>query len=374
MSAASESASASGVADTSASLNGVLMSGWFSEVNTQWPGQAMSLEIESTLLDLRSEYQHVVVYKSKTWGNVLVLDGVIQLTERDEMAYQEMIAHLPLFSHAKPLNVLIIGGGDGGVIRECVKHDVVQSITICEIDTAVIDAGKKYFPSVASAWDDPRVHLHCGDGAVFLAQAEQQNKYDVIITDSSDPVGPAQSLFESPFYRAMYAALRAGGKICTQAESIWINLDLISKLMTDALDIFANAEYATTQIPTYPAGQIGFLLCSKAGANASRRQTHSCAMPVRKIPRADQDKFRFYTSELHAAAFVLPAFVQRKLDAARDTATAKKTPAKSKRSAQRQRESVGDDEDGKAADEKKAKTDAQETDSTNHNANMQTEN
>ena len=342
----------------------LLMKGWFSEVNSQWPGQAMSLEVESVLFEQQSEYQQVLVFQSRTWGKVLVLDGVIQLTERDEMAYQEMIAHLPLFSHPSPEHLLIIGGGDGGVIREAVKHSSLKTITICEIDRVVIDAGKKYFPSVAAAWDDPRVTLYEGDGAVFMKRAENIGRYDVIITDSSDPIGPAQSLFESPFYQAMHAALRPGGKVCTQAESIWINLPLIQQLVSDSLQIYANAEYATTQIPTYPAGQIGFLLCSKekeaSGRRGSRGQAKpSCATPARKIARLDADKFKFYSSALHSAAFVLPAFVTRAIDEARTQAADKKagkgseaTAANGSQSAQtaQTEEAVG------AADEAKAST------------------
>ena len=324
----------------------LIMKGWFSEVNSQWPGQAMSLEVERVLFDEKSEYQHVLVFQSRTWGSVLVLDGVIQLTERDEMAYQEMIAHLPLFSHPNPEHLLIIGGGDGGVIREAVKHASLKSITICEIDRMVIDAGKKYFPSVAAAWDDPRVTLYEGDGAVFMKKEENRGKYDVIITDSSDPIGPAQSLFESPFYQAMHAALRSGGKVCTQAESIWINLPLIQQLVSDALAIYANAEYATTQIPTYPAGQIGFLLCSKEKEATGRRGSRgsakpSCATPARKIAKGDADKFRFYSSALHSAAFVLPAFVTRAVEEAKMQAAEKKagkgkqeTPANGSQSSQ----------------------------------------
>ena len=303
-------------------------------MNSQWPGQALSLQVDSVLFDQRSEYQHVLVFESVTWGKVLILDGVIQLTERDEMAYQEMIAHLPLFSHPNPEHVLIIGGGDGGVIREVVKHEQVKSITICEIDRVVIDAGKRFFPSVAAAWDDPRLTLHEGDGAVFMQRPDQQRRYDVIICDSSDPIGPAQSLFESPFYSAMHAALRPGGRVCTQAESLWMHLPLIQRLLTDSIAIFANAEYATTQIPTYPAGQIGFLLCckEKEGRGAGGGRLPSCATPVRKIPKADQIKFRFYTSALHSAAFVLPAFVQRVVDAARREALeAKEGKVKAKR-------------------------------------------
>ena len=211
----------------------VLLKGWFSEVNSQWPGQALSLQVSEVLFSQKSAYQSVLVFKSTTWGNVLVLDGVVQLTERDEMAYQEMIAHLPLFSHPNPQSVLIIGGGDGAVIREVLKHPQVASITICEIDRVVIDAGKRFFPSIAPAWDDPRVTLYEGDGAAFLDRDENHGKYDVIITDSSDPIGPAATLFESPFYQSMHRALKPGGKVCTQAESIWINLGLIYKLMKD---------------------------------------------------------------------------------------------------------------------------------------------
>jgi len=344
------------MSETPANNVGVLMNGWFSEVNSQWPGQAMSLEVEEVLFDQKSEYQHVVVFKSKTWGNVLVLDGVIQLTERDEMAYQEMIAHLPLYSHANPERVLVIGGGDGGVIREIVKHDCVKHITICEIDRMVIECGKKYFPSVAAAWDDARVTLYEGDGAVFMKKEENINNWDVIITDSSDPVGPAQSLFETPFYQAMYAALKAGGKICTQAESIWINLDLIERLVKDSLAIFANAEYATTQIPTYPAGQIGFLLCSKAPATGGKRgKKISCSSPVRYATRHDAEKYRFYSKDLHEAAFVMPTFVQRVLDRARAAADAEKKASGRKSVGDVAEEEETTEEQGSA---KKAKQDS----------------
>jgi len=277
--------------------------GWYSEVNSQWPGQAISLEIEQVLWDKKSKYQHVMVLKSKTFGNVLVLDGVIQLTERDEMAYQEMITHLPLFSHPKPEDVLIVGGGDGGVIREVAKHKGVKSITICEIDEMVIDVGKKFFPSVASTWEDKRVKLICDDAAKYLESKEALGQFDVIVCDSSDPVGPAQALFESPFYKAMNAALKPGGRISTQAESIWMHLDLIKGLFKKTKSIFANVEYATTQIPTYPCGQIGFLMCCKTdGKNAD-----TCTIPVRKVP--DDMILHYYSSELHQASFVLPAFV-----------------------------------------------------------------
>jgi len=312
----SSSSSSSISQQDTADLSGVLMKGWFSEVNNQWPGMACSIAIEEKLFDERSDYQHVQVYKTKTWGNMLVLDGVIQLTTRDEMSYQEMMAHIPLYAHNNPKDVLVIGGGDGGIIREICKHSGVEHITICEIDKVVIEAGKKYFPSVASAWSDSRVELYVGDGNEFMKRAENKERYDVIITDSSDPVGPAQALFESPFYQAMYHALKPSGRVCTQAESIWNNLDLIQKLVKDSLHIYQTVEYASVQTPTYPAGQIGFLLCTKAGQDNKSHQ-QGCSTPSRKIPSNEQSNYRFYTSSLHAASFVHPAFVERAIEDAR---------------------------------------------------------
>jgi len=290
--------------------------GWFSEVNDQWPGQCMSLEIEKMLHDQKSQYQHVTVFKSKTWGTVLVIDGVIQLTEKDECAYQEMIAHLPLFSHPNPKSVLIVGGGDGGVIREVLKHKGVENVTICEIDQMVMDVSKKYFSEIAHVWDDKRVTVVCNDAAVYMESKEAQSKYDVIICDSSDPVGPAQALFESKFYRSMNGALKPGGRIATQAESVWNNQELISNLFKRTKGIFANVEYATTQIPTYPCGQIGFLCCSKTDG----KTPDSMIKPVRAVP-ADMNN-NYYHSALHEASFVLPNFMVKLIAAAKADAPA----------------------------------------------------
>jgi len=254
---------------------GVLNNGWFTEINSQWPGVALSVEVEKTLMDQKSDYQHVVVYKTKSFGHMLILDGVIQITERDEMAYQEMITHLPLFSHPNPERVLVVGGGDGGVIREVCKHDSVKHVTICEIDKVVIEAGKKYFPTIASAWDDERVNLVCGDAAVYMKKPEVEGTYDVIICDSSDPIGPAEALFESPFYQAMFKALKPGGRICVQAESMWVHLDLIEKLVRESSQIFDFVEYGHTQIPTYPCGQIGLMVCGKIGGKSKKADNQS---------------------------------------------------------------------------------------------------
>ncbi|KAL0447117.1 UNVERIFIED_CONTAM: Spermidine synthase [Sesamum latifolium] len=207
--------------------------GWFSEISPMWPGEAHSL-------------------KSSTYGKVLVLDGVIQLTEKDECAYQEMISHLPLCSIPNPKKVLVIGGGDGGVLREVSRHSSVEKIDICEIDKMVVDVSKQFFPCVAMGYDDPRVTLHIGDGVAFL-KAVPEGTYDAVIVDSSDPIGPAQELFEKPFFQSVAKALRPGGVVCTQAESIWLHMHIIEDIVANCRQIFKGAvNYAWTSVPTYP--------------------------------------------------------------------------------------------------------------------------
>ncbi|KAI0350788.1 hypothetical protein OH77DRAFT_1439643 [Trametes cingulata] len=183
-----------------------------------------------TLLHVeKSLYQDVLVFDSATYGNVPVLNGVIQCTERDEFSYQEMIAHLPLASHPNPKKVLVIGGGDGGVVREVLKHDTIEQVVLCDIDEAVIRVSKQFLPHMSSLLNDPRVTVYVGDGFKFLA--DNTSTYDVIITDSSDPVGPAASLFQKPYFELLRDALTPGGHISTQGECLWIHPDLMQDLL-----------------------------------------------------------------------------------------------------------------------------------------------
>ncbi|XP_072863944.1 spermidine synthase isoform X2 [Chlorocebus sabaeus] len=235
--------------------------GWFRETCSLWPGQALSLQVEQLLHHRRSRYQDILVFRSKTYGNVLVLDGVIQCTERDEFSYQEMIANLPLCSHPNPRKVLIIGGGDGGVLREVVKHPSVESVVQCEIDEDVIQVSKKFLPGMAIGYSSSKLTLHVGDGFEFMKQ--NQDAFDVIITDSSDPMGPAESLFKESYYQLMKTALKEDGVLCCQGECQWLHLDLIKEMRQFCQSLFPVVAYAYCTIPTYPSGQIGFMLCSK---------------------------------------------------------------------------------------------------------------
>ncbi|XP_009623577.1 spermidine synthase [Nicotiana tabacum] len=291
-----------------------VLPGWFSEISPLWPGEAHSLKVEKILFQGKSDYQNVMVFQSSTYGKVLVLDGVIQLTERDECAYQEMIAHLPLCSIPNPKKVLVIGGGDGGVLREVSRHSSVEQIDICEIDKMVVEVSKQFFPDVAVGYEDPRVNLHIGDGVAFLKNVAA-GTYDAVIVDSSDPIGPAQELFEKPFFDSIARALRPGGVVSTQAESIWLHMHIIEEIVANCRQIFkGSVNYAWTTVPTYPSGMIGFMLCSTEGPAVDFKN------PINPIDDDDDSHtktlgpLKFYNSELHKASFCLPSFAKRVIE------------------------------------------------------------
>lgn len=279
--------------------------GWFREISDMWPGQAMTLKVKNIIHHEKSKYQDVLIFESTDYGTVLVLDNVIQCTERDEFAYQEMITHLAMNSHPDPKKVLVIGGGDGGVLREVIKHDSVESAILCDIDEAVIRLSKKYLPGMAIGYQHPKVQVNIEDGFKFLES--RQNEFDVIITDSSDPEGPAESLFQKPYFELLFGALKEGGVISTQAENQWLHLPLITKLKKDCKEVFPNVEYAYTTIPTYPSGQIGFMVCCK---DAER----NLKTPLRSFSAEDEEKLlRYYNSDIHKASFILPTFARTAL-------------------------------------------------------------
>ncbi|KAL0318020.1 UNVERIFIED_CONTAM: Spermine synthase [Sesamum angustifolium] len=317
--------------ESDAKCHSTVVSGWFSEPlsssdeavkevyfnNPMWPGETHSLKVEKILFKEKSLYQEVLVFQSTAYGKVLVLDGIVQLTEKDECAYQEMIAHLPLCSIEAPKNVLVVGGGDGGVLREIARHSSVERIDICEIDQMVIDVSKKFFPQLAIGFKDPRVHLHVGDAVEFLRHTPP-GKYDAIIVDSSDPVGPAQELVEKPFFETIARALRPGGVLCNMAESMWLHTHLIQDMISICRETFkGSVHYAWANVPTYPSGVIGFLLCATEGPPVDFKH------PINPIEKLDgaleyQRQLKFYNSEMHRAAFSLPSFVKREVEALRD--------------------------------------------------------
>mmetsp|Transcript_25010 Transcript_25010/g.53638 ORF Transcript_25010/g.53638 Transcript_25010/m.53638 type:complete len:292 (+) Transcript_25010:21-896(+) len=280
---------------------------WYSELcEDLWPGQCMSIEVDQVLETEKSEFQNIEVIQTKTYGKMLCLDGIIQLTERDEFSYQEMLAFVPLFSHPNPKRVCIIGGGDGAVLHRLCMHPGLEEIYLCELDIRVIELSKKHFPLFKSAFEDPRVTIITSDGAKFLA--EKKNYFDVVITDSSDPIGPADSLFSEDYYTIVHSALTENGVSGSQGESMWLHQDLIVKLVQSAKRHFNFVEYGSISIPTYPCGQIGVLVCSKG---------ESCKKPKANInelfSKDNQEQMKYYTPDIHSACFVLPKFIAQKL-------------------------------------------------------------
>lgn len=290
------------------------MRGWYCEKEDDklWPGQRFCLKVKEPLHREQSEFQDIEVFETTNHGRCLVLDGAIQLTEWDEWSYQEMITHLPMFAHPNPENVLIIGAGDGGVLREVCRHKGVKKVTMCEIDRKVVEVSKTFLnKSTAVAFDDPRATLLFADAAKFVDSADAAS-FDVVIVDSSDPNdGPANSLFSDEFYANLARVLKPGGIVCTQGECMWLHTPLIKSVLEKAKKVFPSVDYAYTCTPTYPCGQIGFLLCSKSTDAAYARR------PRRAVPAEMAEKLQYYSHAMHKAAFLLPSSFESQLSAMR---------------------------------------------------------
>jgi len=262
-------------------------------------GRALRLKVTKSIEKVESKFQMIEVLESKAFGKVLLIDGIIMLTEADEFCYHEMIAHVPLCVHPQVKKVLVIGGGDGGTVREILKHNKVKEIEVCEIDSRVIELSKKHFPGLANSFEDPRVKIYFQDGSKFIQT--RKNKYDIIIVDSSDPIGPAEVLFKREFYQAMYQALTAEGIVVTQAESFFYNEEVIRSLFSFIKEIYPIAEYYYTMVPTYPSGIIGFTFCSK------KYHPLDDFNPERVLKLSN---LKYYNSDIHRASFILPNFAR----------------------------------------------------------------
>ena len=235
-----------------------------------------------------------------------MLDGVIQITDHDHFGYSEMMAHLPLMAHIEGArNVLVVGGGDGAVLTEVLKHKSVEQAVLCELDAGVMQVSKKHFPRFSHAFDDHRTTIVLKDATKYVR--EMRGVFDVIICDSSDPVGPAQSLFEPAFYEDMRLALRPNGIICAQGECMWLHRKLIKEILKAGKRMFQDCRYAFTTIPTYPSGQIGFVLAT----TDSRVDVSKPARSLKDaLGRKTASQLLYYNKEVHKASFVLPTFVR----------------------------------------------------------------
>lgn len=268
---------------------------WFTEKQTENFG--ITIKINKTLHTEQTEFQKLDMVETEEFGNMLFLDGMVMTSQKDEFVYHEMVAHPVLNTHPNPESVLVVGGGDGGVIREIMKHEKVKKATLVDIDGKVIEYSKKYLPEIASELDNPRVEVKVDDG--FMHIVKSKNLYDVIMVDSTEPVGPAAPLFERGFYQGIYEALKEDGMFVAQTDNPWFKADLIRKVNKDIKEIFPVAKAYYANIPTYPSGMWIFQIGSK--------KYDPEAVDVNSIPERET---KYYTPRLHHASFILPKFVE----------------------------------------------------------------
>lgn len=271
---------------------------WFTERQTK--DMKISVRVKKTLHQELTPFQSLAVLDTEQFGRMLTLDNIIQTTVKDEFVYHEMITHVALNTHAAPKKVLVIGGGDGGAVREIIKHQSVGKAVHCEIDGAVIEASRRFLPEISCAMDDPRVEIIVDDGIKHVQ--ENKNTYDVIMVDSPDPIGPAVGLFSVSFYKDIFASLKEDGIFVAQTESPFFNRDLIPGLYRDISGIFPVTRLFLAVVPTYPGGLWTFTMGSK--------KYDPLEVDISGIPQLDT---KYYSPDMHRACFVLPPFVKELL-------------------------------------------------------------
>jgi spermidine synthase len=269
---------------------------WFSELHRKSAG--LTVKIKDILFSGKSDFQRIEVFDTEVFGKVLVLYGSIMISERDEFIYHEMITHVPLNVHPAPESVLVVGGGDGGTVREVLKHKDVKKVKVVEIDRMVVEVCKRFFPEISGGFDDPKVEIVYNDGARFMAETGE--RFDVVIIDSSDPVGPAEVLFQRQFYENVYRKLKEDGIMVAQTESPFYDREAISKIYRSFKQIFPIVSMYIASIPTYPSGLWSFGFCSK--------RFH----PIHDFrgTKVDCASLRYYNPDVHVASFKLPNFIK----------------------------------------------------------------
>jgi spermidine synthase len=282
------------------------------KANAQMPGWTVEtlhedfrqcLREGAVLYDSETDHQRLRVIENSTFGRILTLDDVVQTTEGDEFIYHEMLAHVPILAHGAAKRVLIIGGGDGGMAREVLRHASVEHVTMVEIDAGVVEFAKEYLPSLsAGAFDDPRLNLVIADGAAFMR--ESADTFDVIISDSTDPIGPGEVLFTDTFYGHAKNRLAEGGIFVTQNGVPFMQGDELAGTMRAFRTLFGDATCYMATIPTYAGGPMAFGWGTDGAARAVDVETLEARFALAGITT------RYYTPEVHKAAFALPGYVK----------------------------------------------------------------
>jgi spermidine synthase len=286
----------------------ITMELWYSENSTE--NVKFSIKVDKQLYCGRSDFQRIDVFESPEFGRFLTLDGLMMLTEKDEFIYHEMITHVPMAVHPSPQNILVIGAGDGGVVRELTKYDYIKRIDLVEIDEKVVEVCREYLPHTASSFGDKRVNIFYQDGLKFIRKYE--NEYDIIIVDSTDPFGPGEGLFTKEFYGNCFKALKADGIMVNQHESSFYAQDAeaMKRAHQRIVKSFPLSRVYQAHIPTYPSGYWLFGFASKKYhpiRDLNIRQWRSLGIET-----------RYYNTNLHKGSFYLPSYVEKILKECED--------------------------------------------------------
>jgi len=280
------------------------MSEWMRE--TLHGDYAQALRVDNVLYDSATEHQRLRVFENARFGRVLTLDDVVQTTEGDNFIYHEMLTHVPILAHGSAREILIIGGGDGGMAREALRHENVTRVTMVEIDAGVVEFSRQYLPKLSNgAFEDPRLDLVINDGAVFMRETER--RFDVIIVDSTDPIGPGEVLFTDHFYGHAKRALNPGGILVTQNGVPFMQPSELTGTMRAFKSLFADWGCYIANIPTYAGGPMAF----GWGTDGDARQVPVETLRARFAAAGITPDY--YTPEVHKAAFALPAYIERLL-------------------------------------------------------------
>jgi len=279
------------------------MERWVEE--TLHGGFRVRLKAERVLFDSETEHQQLIIFENEDFGRVMMLDGVVQLSTRDEFVYHEMMAHVPLFAHGKAKKVLIVGGGDGGVLREVLRHPEVKSATLCEIDRSVIDLCREHFPDVSgSAFEDKRTKVVIADGTKLVHETD--DRYDVILVDSTDPIGPGAVLFAKEFYTDCRRALAPGGILVTQNGLPFLQAPELKQSVSYFRDLFDDSFAYVATTPSYFGGSMSY---GWATDNKKLRH-HKLKKIARRYKEAGSFPTRYWSPEMQAAAFALPTYIR----------------------------------------------------------------
>lgn len=284
---------------------------WISETLHEAEGFVTSMRADRTLVSERTALQALEVFETPLFGRVMMLDGAVQLTTSDEFVYHEMMAHVPILAHGAARRVLVIGGGDGGVAREVLRHRRVERLTMVEIDGDVVSFCKTHFPQVsAGAFDDPRLSLVIADGIRFVAETDE--RFDVAIVDSTDPVGPAAGLFTASFYAGVGRILAPGGILVTQSGVPFLQRGELVDAAANLATAFPRSAFYMSTVPTYVGGAMAHGFASVAASSFEVDET-----TLAERLDAAGIATRYYTPAVHRAAFALPRFVEEAVEEGR---------------------------------------------------------